>query len=63
LEMKHTSETCVICGEKKGRGIHLYTSFLCVDCERDIILTDTTDPKYKYYLKRLRKITTPEIFS
>jgi len=63
LDTKQTAEICVICDEHKGRGIHLYTSFLCVDCERDIILTDTNDPKYKYYLKRLKKITTPEIFS
>nr|WP_295975407.1 sigma factor G inhibitor Gin [uncultured Bacillus sp.] len=61
--MKQISETCVICGEKKERGIHLYTSFLCMDCERDIILTETNDPKYKDYLKKLKKITTPEIFS
>lgn len=56
-------ETCIICGDKKKKGIHLYTSFLCLDCERDIVVTDTNDPKYKYYLQKLKKITTPEIFS
>lgn len=63
MSTNQREETCVICDEKKGKGIHLYTSFLCIDCERDIILTDTNDPKYKYYLKKLRQITTPEIFS
>ncbi len=56
-------ETCVICEEQKVKGIHLYTSFLCVDCENELIQTDTSDPKYKYFLKQLKKVTVPEIYS
>ncbi|MFZ7946880.1 MULTISPECIES: sigma factor G inhibitor Gin [Bacillaceae] len=56
-------ETCVICENQKSKGIHLYTSFICTECENDLIQTDTNDPKYKYFLKQLRKITNPEIFS
>lgn len=63
LAHNHYEETCVICENLKPRGIHLYTSFICTDCETDLIQTDTNDPKYKYFLKQLRKITTPEIFS
>ena len=63
LAREQLEEQCVICDEHKGKGIHLYTSFICMDCERDIIITDTSDPKYKYYLSKLKKITTPEIFS
>lgn len=63
LAREQMGEKCVICEEQKRKGIHLYTSFICMDCEKDIITTDTNDPKYKYYLKKLKKITTPEIFS
>lgn len=56
-------ETCVICENLKPKGIHLYTSFICMECERDLIHTATSDPKYKYFLKQLKKITNPEIFS
>jgi hypothetical protein len=56
-------EACVICEEQKDKGIHLYTSFICTKCEQDIIMTDTNDPKYKYFLNKLRKITAPGIFS
>ena len=56
-------ETCAVCEQIKGMGIHLYTTFICEECERDMIRTDTNDPKYQYYLKQLRKITNPEIFS
>ena len=63
LAHSHYHETCVICEDLKPKGIHLYTSFICTDCEKDLIQTETHDPKYKYYLKQLKKITTPEIFS
>ncbi|MFD0829559.1 sigma factor G inhibitor Gin [Neobacillus sp. M.A.Huq-85] len=60
---KYHEETCVICDQLKPKGIHLYTSFICMECEKDLINTETSDPKYKYFLKQLKKITTPEIFS
>ena len=63
LAHNHLEETCVICESLKPKGIHLYTSFICTDCENDLIHTDTNDPRYKYFLKQLKKITTPEIFS
>jgi uncharacterized protein (DUF983 family) len=60
---KQNGERCVVCEENKLKGIHLYTAFICMDCEEDILITETDDPKYKYYLQKLKKITTPEIFS
>jgi len=62
LEQNH-GETCIICEHKKIEGIHLYTKFICMDCEKDMIQTDTSDPKYKYYLTQLKKVNTPEIYS
>ena len=63
LAHSHFEETCVICENQKTKGIHLYTSFICADCEHELIQTDTGDPKYKHFLKQLKKVTTPEIFS
>ncbi len=60
---KIAGEACVVCECMKMSGIHLYTSFICEECEREMIGTDTRDIKYKYYLKQLKKITNPEIFS
>ncbi|MCM3620532.1 sigma factor G inhibitor Gin [Sutcliffiella horikoshii] len=56
-------ETCVICEKQKERGIHLYTEFICTECEGAMLQTDVEDPNYKFYLKQLRKITIPKIFS
>ncbi|MEW9052938.1 MAG: sigma factor G inhibitor Gin [Neobacillus sp.] len=60
---KEYPKTCVICEDLKPKGIYLYTAFICTECESDLIHTETHDPKYKYFLRQLRKITTPEIFS
>jgi hypothetical protein len=56
-------EYCVICEQKKMKGIHLYTSFICTECEKNIIKTETDDPKYKYYINQLKKVTKPQIFT
>ncbi|MGG3940745.1 sigma factor G inhibitor Gin [Peribacillus psychrosaccharolyticus] len=51
-------ELCVVCDRYKEYGIRLYTSYLCIDCEKEIISTETSDPKYKYYLEQLKKVTS-----
>jgi uncharacterized protein (DUF983 family) len=56
-------ETCVVCEEVKLSGIHLYLAFICEECEKDIIHTDTNNPRYKYYLKQLKKVNNPGIHS
>ncbi|WP_017754896.1 sigma factor G inhibitor Gin [Calidifontibacillus oryziterrae] len=52
-------ETCVICEKSKIKGIHLYTSFICCECEKEIINTEADDDKYKHFLYQLRKVTHP----
>ncbi|WP_413466682.1 sigma factor G inhibitor Gin [Mesobacillus subterraneus] len=63
LAKNQIGEKCVICEQTKKAGIHLYTSFICADCESIMIKTDTSDPKYKYYVEKLRKVTKPGIYS
>ncbi|MBM7588162.1 hypothetical protein JOC86_004757 [Bacillus pakistanensis] len=60
---KKVGDLCIVCNETKNFGIHLYTSFICVDCEREMIRTETNSPEYKYYVNRLKKINTPQIYS
>lgn len=63
LAKNEVGKTCVVCEETKVAGIHLYTSFICTECESSMIKTDTSDSKYKYYIEKLRKVTKPEIYS
>lgn len=56
-------EKCIICEQQKQQGIHLYTSFICEDCEKDIVITETDDPKYHYYIQQLKAINQYRIYS
>ncbi|GKU85044.1 sigma factor G inhibitor Gin [Niallia sp. NCCP-28] len=50
------TEICLICEKQKPLGIHLYHSFICLDCEMDIINTKTSDQKYQFYVRRLKQV-------
>ncbi len=50
---------CLICEEKKQIGIHLFEHFICESCERKMVLTETNDIFYRYYLEKLKKIKLP----
>lgn len=54
-------EKCIICEQPKKIGIHLYTSFICTDCEREMVKTDTDDPKYKFYVEQMKVIKETKI--
>ncbi|WP_070121508.1 sigma factor G inhibitor Gin [Bacillus marinisedimentorum] len=56
-------ETCVVCEEPKANGIHLYTRFICRECEKEMVKTDTSDERYHFYLKQLKKVLQPEQYS
>ncbi|MED1441201.1 MULTISPECIES: sigma factor G inhibitor Gin [Aeribacillus] len=56
-------ETCVICDKQKEKGIHLYSSFICTDCEKDMVQTDTSDWKYQYFVEQLKKAAASKIYS
>ncbi|HLU23185.1 sigma factor G inhibitor Gin [Lederbergia graminis] len=56
-------ERCIICEKTQKQGIHLYTSFICTDCERAMIATSTSDPAYKYYINQLKVIKETKILS
>ncbi|MCY8807720.1 sigma factor G inhibitor Gin [Bacillus atrophaeus] len=62
-ETSNQGETCIVCDQKKNRGIHIYTKFICSDCEKKVISTSTSDPDYAFYVKKLKSIHTPPLYS
>jgi len=56
-------ERCGICEEKKEQGIHLYNLFICTECEHNMIHTEPREEKYDYYLKKLKNISHPKLYS
>ncbi|AUB66540.1 carnitine--CoA ligase [Bacillus thuringiensis] len=54
--MKLQSEVCIVCEAKRKEGIYVYNNLICYECEKDMVNTETDDPKYIHYLKQLRKL-------
>lgn len=54
---------CIICDEEKETGIHLYNSFICSECERNIVHTEPREEKYRYYLEKLKNINQSTLYS
>ncbi|EMA6344991.1 sigma factor G inhibitor Gin [Bacillus cytotoxicus] len=54
--MESLNEICIICEHKRNEGIYVQNRFICDECEKDMVNTETNDPKYIYYLKQLKKI-------
>ncbi|ACK92563.1 hypothetical protein bcere0016_170 [Bacillus cereus 95/8201] len=54
--MKSQNEVCIVCETERKEGIYVYNNLICYECEKDIVNTETDDPKYIYYLKQLRKL-------
>ncbi|MUV37998.1 Protein CsfB [Lentibacillus sp. JNUCC-1] len=56
-------EQCAICEDRKQHGIHLYHLYICRECEHNMIHTEPREEKYEYYLKKLKPITQPTLYS
>lgn len=49
-------DNCIVCQEKGKLGYYLYHSFICTDCEQKMIETDPKDPRYQFFIDKLRVI-------
>ncbi|KOS31096.1 carnitine--CoA ligase [Bacillus anthracis] len=46
----------MVCETERKEGIYVYNNLIWNECEKDMVNTETDDPKYIYYLKQLRKL-------
>ncbi|MHA6252935.1 sigma factor G inhibitor Gin [Oceanobacillus sp. CAU 1775] len=63
MENVKATQRCGICEEQKELGIHLYTLFICTDCEFNMIHTEPHEEKYRYYVKKLKNINQHQLYS
>ncbi|MYL36176.1 sigma factor G inhibitor Gin [Pontibacillus yanchengensis] len=56
-------ERCGVCEKEKERGIHLYTMFICTECEQEMIHTDPSAQKYQYFLEKMRVMNQTPLYS
>lgn len=49
---------CVICEEKKENGIQVIQAFICDECEKEIVTTETNAPSYNTFVEKLKSINS-----
>lgn len=47
---------CTVCNKPKEQGIVIVSSFICADCEHEIVRTDVQDGKYSFFISQLKQI-------
>ncbi len=52
----HHKHECGICDQEKKEGIYLYHFYICLECEKELLLTNPQDEGYQYYVEKLRAI-------
>jgi hypothetical protein len=60
---REIGELCIICEKKKTTGIHLLESFICSDCEKEMISISASHSDYSYYVQKLKKIKSSNVYS
>lgn len=53
---KQSIDMCMVCEEKSDKGIYIFQHFLCTKCEQRMVVTETDDAEYQYFIEKLRKI-------
>ncbi|MRG88151.1 sigma factor G inhibitor Gin [Salinibacillus xinjiangensis] len=56
-------KVCQVCNQEKAEGITVYTTFICLECEQEMINTEPGDEKYQYFVEKLRVINHSNQFS
>ncbi|WP_235822060.1 sigma factor G inhibitor Gin [Gottfriedia luciferensis] len=54
----NVSTKCVVCEENKEQGIHIIQAFICDECEKKIVATETDAPLYQSFVEKLKSINT-----
>ncbi|YCA43706.1 sigma factor G inhibitor Gin [Bacillus sp. JZ8] len=61
MKTNHQKEQCMVCEEYREEGIRILFSFLCRDCEKEIVDTETNEVMYDYYVKKLKQMNTSKV--
>lgn len=56
-------QRCVICEEYEMKGIKLCRTFICEQCEYNMVHTDAREVKYRYYIEKLKNSSVETLYS
>lgn len=59
----NNKKTCGICGAEKEAGIHVYTMFICCECEQEIVHTEPEEQKYHMFIEKLKSMKQLKLYS
>ena len=54
--MDQDKRCCIVCGNHQEIGISIWTSFICHNCEQEMVHTDVLDDKYPFFIQRMKQI-------
>lgn len=47
---------CTICDNFSDLGIHIVSSFICKQCEQEMVKTDVRDERYPFFVSRMKHV-------
>lgn len=47
---------CIVCTEAKIEGMMIWSSFICRECEEEMVKTEVHEEKYPFFIKQMRKL-------
>ncbi len=54
--MENQAAQCIVCNEPKPRGITIFGQFICDRCEQEIVNTEVSDERYRFFIERMKRI-------
>ncbi|WP_203364446.1 sigma factor G inhibitor Gin [Bacillus sp. REN10] len=63
MKEKREEHICMICEQSKQKGIYIYKAFICKECERKVLQTAPEEEAYVHFVRKMRKIRIPSVFS
>ncbi|NLN06162.1 MAG: sigma factor G inhibitor Gin [Firmicutes bacterium] len=48
-------EKCFVCSRPATGGLRIFTSFLCWSCEQELLLLSVDDPRYLFFVEKIRQ--------
>ncbi|MDA3128882.1 carnitine--CoA ligase [Aliibacillus thermotolerans] len=63
MEMSVKGDCCIVCEKVKKEGIYVLHSFICLQCEQEIVQLEPEDPAYRETVKKLRKLNMSGLLS
>ncbi|HHX74243.1 MAG TPA: hypothetical protein GX699_04995 [Firmicutes bacterium] len=49
-------EKCFVCGRPAAGSLRVFTSFLCRTCEQELLLLTADDPRYLFFVEKIRQV-------